>query len=367
MKKKILTSITIALLSLSLSACNPVASKFYGDYILNVQNFGPNNEALKYYVHYTEKEKPKVNNENPYDKTYWEYSVFLYSLEDDTDTRIMEWDSDLKMDATFAGDFLRSENGEVLLSMGYYKEDIFKDANGNEIDVSGAVDKDDPHPVITFHYNLSTGKISCTEYVYVKPEYLPENAGMSLTTTYIPMEIDGKYIFISKKYGYDEIYYSEEYEDMFGEEHIIAEYLTDKSGVYEKQAYYDKDEKAVYFAVTGLKGFFTGPRNYETPDDASLSEVKNDTLLRFDPDTKKCEEVLKLRGGYSRIIGVHSGEAYIWSKNTIYKINLENKQKTTLTHLNLLPGKRKLSFNWINDELMVFDNTDNRLIAFIKE
>ncbi len=51
MKKKLLTSITIAFLSLFLSACSPVAGMFYGDYVLNVQNFGPNNEALGYYVH----------------------------------------------------------------------------------------------------------------------------------------------------------------------------------------------------------------------------------------------------------------------------------------------------------------------------
>ena len=360
MKKKILLIITITLLSLFLTACNPAANMLYGDYFLEVENFGPSDEASKYYVYYTEDSQKDINI----------YTVFLFDTASSKEMKIMEFGS-----IRNNGIGWHIEDDEVLITMRHYASNIYKDAKDNIIDTSNiAFEKDEISKLITFHYNFNTEELFHTEYVSIKEEndYLPDDyTGTYILDTCIPAKINERYIFISKRFGNDKLYYSEDYHEAESYEgKIIAQLLAERSGVYSTNAYYDEEDGLLYFSVTELKGFLTGPNTYKTPDDERLSRIDDDILFEFNPDTKECKAVMRLYDGYSRIIGYYDRNVYIWHFNRIYKQNLDTKEKTTLSKLSIPPSifkEKKISFYWTNDKLVIIDKTNNKILDVVNK
>ena len=182
----------------------------------------------------------------------------------------------------------------------------------------------------------------------------PDSTGLtSVSSSHRVMLDDGRSVVFSKNNG--EANYSYSIDGISG----VIKDLTSKdalrSGVY-NDFLVEGDKVIGALEFTEWRHGGIGPKNMlETRD------LKGSALFEFDINTYESKILYEIEGNKTQIIGYKEGQIYLYRKGKIIKRSLDGYGEKVICSVR--KNKHQLSFNWLNDTLVIFDKDDCKVVG----
>ncbi len=311
----------VFLLSMILIGCSSSnKAAISEDVVVYLEQFGPNNDLDTYYC-YTKSKDGQLNR-----------SLCLYDIEQQKEEVIFEVE-DSSIDEIYYYD-LQDEIVRILV---------------------GRLDKD-LHEEVDLEYQYDTASKEITQI-----NYDGSSLAMDTKTTYASVTVDeGKKVLFKKSIGESTYYYSVD----GGQNYLPIEGLDDKT--YSEAGIYDSNliflDGKIYGVITAVNGTGHGPLGIVPLQNCLTSQIKEERLFVFDPNSEKAEIIYKNPTGGSRIVGYSGGWLYTFNGTEIIKSDITTKKKEAVAQLDI-SGDSK--FSWHGNKLIVFDSEKEQVVCVV--
>ena len=358
MRKSLLLVLVFALVTMSGCAFESNDSDTNKSaYVSYVSTFGPNVSDNNTYYHY-------VKNENGFIYS----KIAKYDIKTSDDQVVFTLD-DYESDNKRISDYYGNDN-DLFIVVTENKNDKEKSflyhhcvSDGNNqilTEISGSIYliraeggiiigiKDDDNNEVHY-YAIEEDKSSFLLSEIGEPE-LGElnNVGAS---EIVKLE-DGKSVTFTKNLG--EARYSYSLDGKSGDIEVLTNKKAMDSGLYNDFCV----EKEKVIGVVQFTEWKNGicPKNLLKPQN-----LKGSVLFEFDTDTFKSDILYEAKGNQTLIIGYGEGQVYLYKKGKVIKRSLDEKKEKTIYSVD--KNNHQLSFNWLNDTLLIFDEDDYKIIG----
>ncbi len=321
-------------------------------YISYVSMFGPNNSVNNSYYHYVRNNDGFIYSKiSKYDiKTSDDYVVF-YLDDSNYANRITDYfgnDSDLFIVVT-------KINNNIENSYLYHhdnnsgKDQIITEISGKiflirkEMGIIVRIDNDEENNKIHY-YTLNKNKSSFQLSEINKPESNVLNNNSS--TQIIKLE-DGKSVVFTKNAG--EAKYSYSIDGISGDIDALTSKNALESGIYNHLLVEgDKIIGALQFTEWS---YGICPKNLLRP-----RNLKGSALFEFDINTHESKILYEIKGNKTQIVGYREGKVYLYRNGKVIRKTINGEKEEVICSVD--NNNHQLSFNWLNDTLLIFDEED---------
>lgn len=330
------------------------------NYVSFVTSFGPNNDYNNSYYHYVKNEDGFIYSKiSKYDiKSSKEHEVFALDNNTAGNKRITDYygnDNDLFIivnenkndnETSFLYHHNNNSGENQIITEVSGSIYLIRTGTGIIVGINKKDDNDTPH-----YYNLDEANSTFQLSEIVKPEL--NNLNNYGSSEIIPLE-NGKSVTFTKNIG--EANYSYSLDGINGDIDALTNKNALDSGLYND--FLVEDEKVIgAVQFTEWKNGLC-PKNLLKPQN-----LKGAALFEFDINTQKSNILYETKGSDTLIIGYKDKQVYLYRKGKVIRKSLNDKKEKIIYSVDKNKNKDQLSFNWINNTLLIFDEDDYTVIG----